>query len=377
MPGQQLDADHFIDNPEEIPTDSESLYALIEGSADKGGGKTGDQADGHDDKSGADAKAGDEQQGATESDEQSNNGASDGADDKGKAGTESQGKGADEQEAPILSKDGKHTIPYAVLATERERRQAAERVAQEMQQKVAQFQSQLASGAAAGQGGQVTEQSGDGQTSDLMSDEDLAQMVKDFPAIQRLVDQTRRLQETVRTFDARFRETEERESARRAQELSRHREQIRAAVDANPTLTFWEQNDQEKWKAAIEADERLAQLPANQGLSLDERFAKAVTIVETIYGPTELPPEWAAKKLEAKADVKKGGESTESVSRKAAEAVEKAGEFRPRTLSEMPGGAAPGTDPLDDLASQSAARIGAQFESMTPDQISAILARAG
>ena len=56
----------------------------------------------------------------------------------------------------------------------------------------------------------------------------------------------------------------------------------------------------------------------------------------------------------------------------------KAAAAKPRTLSDIPGGAVPASDPVEEFAQMSADRLGgAQMANMTTDQISALLNRLG
>ena len=135
--------------------------------------------------------------------------------------------------------------------------------------------------------------------------------------------------------------------------------EVRQAVDANPTLLHWEHNDPDRWAAAIEADTKLQASPAHRGLTLEARLAKAVEIVDAFYGPDTTAPRAKAK-------------PQNSPPKKAAAAKE-----APRTLSDIPGGAVPASDPVEEFAQMSADRLGAQMANMTPDQISALLNRLG
>lgn len=356
------DLDHYLANLGELPDDPAAIDALL-GLKDEAPEE--DREEELDDENG----------------EQGEEGAAPGATD-GKASKEQdQGKDKDdaapenqtgEEEAPVASKDGKHTIPYAVLAAERERRQAAERVTQELHDRIKDLEAR-ASTAGQGRAAQSSQAAATPET--LLSDEDMAALVEDFPAVKKLIDYTRALEGKVGQFESRFAQLEEQEQARAEEAANAQRAVVREAVDANPVLRYWEQQDPEKWAAAIEADTRLSQLPVNSGLSLGERFAKAVQIVETIYGQTDLPEGYAPKVSNATSS--KGKTTDENLAAKAQAAVEKAGQFKPRTLSDMPGGTAPAADPLEDLASMSTGRLGAQMQNMTPDQINALLRRLG
>ena len=260
----------------------------------------------------------------------------------------------EEVEAPIASKDGKHTIPYAVLVTEREKRAAAERMQQELMQRLQDIEAKLAQG----QNVKVEQQ----EVADLISDEDTQNLLADFPALKPVVDYTKRLEKQITEFQQRFAQVEQVEQLREQERAAKAQEEVRQEIDANPTLRFWESKDPDRWQAAIDADAQLRALPINAKLSMRERFEKVVSVVEAIYGATELPPEFAPAKPKA--------------TLKPTEKVEVA-PLKPRTMGEIPGGASPKADDLEGLLEQSAAQLGAKLGTMTPDQINSLLARLG
>ena len=241
-------------------------------------------------------------------------------------------------EAPIASKDGKHTIPYDVLRSERERRKAAEQAMQELQARI-----------------EAMQQTGKPQevADDEASPDELDAMANDFPAVAKLLAHTRKLEQQLQTVAQRMEQED-----RQRQEATMS--EVRQAVDANPTLLHWEHNDPDRWAAAIEADTKLQASPAHRGLTLEARLAKAVEIVDAFYGPDTAAPRAQAQPQEKPAK------------RAAAEA-----KSAPRTLSDIPGGAVPPSDPVEEFAQMSADRLGAQMANMTPDQINALLARLG
>lgn len=302
------DLDYYAANPDEMPTDPDQIAALM---AQMDGTSAPEQAE-NDATAGVEATEG-EQEKTEEAPQQV------------------------EDEAPIASKDGKHTIPYDVLRTEREKRRAAEQAMQELQARIDAMQ----------QTGKPQEQAqGEASTDDLDS------MAEDFPAVAKLLAHTRKLEQQLQTVAQRMEQED-----RQRQEATMS--EVRAAVDANPTLLHWEHNDPDRWAAAIEADTKLQASPAHRGLTLEQRLAKAVEIVEAFYGPDSAAPRAQAK-------------PQNSPPKKAAAAKE-----APRTLSDIPGGAVPASDPMEEFAQMSADRLGAQMASMTPDQISALLNRLG
>lgn len=303
------DLDYYAANPDEMPTDPDQIAALM---AQMDGTPAPEQAE-NDATAGVEATEG-EQEETEEAPQQV------------------------EDEAPIASKDGKHTIPYDVLKSERERRKAAEQAMQELQARIEAMQQ-------TGKPQEVAE--GEASTDDLDS------MAEDFPAVAKLLAHTRKLEQQLQTVAQRMeQEDRQRQEATMAE--------VRQAVDANPTLLHWEHNDPDRWAAAIEADTKLQASPAHRGLTLEQRLAKAVEIVDAFYGPDTAAPRAQAKPQEKPAK------------RVAAEA-----KSAPRTLSDIPGGAVPASDPMEEFAQMSADRLGSQMQNMTPDQITALLARLG
>ena len=302
------DLDYYAANPDEMPTDPDQIAALM---AQMDGTPAPEQAE-NDATAGVEATEG-EQEETEEAPQQV------------------------EDEAPIASKDGKHTIPYDVLKSERERRKAAEQAMQELQARI-----------------DAMQQTGKPQevADDEASPDELDAMANDFPAVAKLLAHTRKLEQQLQSVSQRI---EQEDLARQEASMS----EVRAAVDGNPTLLHWEHNDPDRWAAAIEADTKLQASPAHRGLTLEQRLAKAVEIVDAFYGPDSAAPRAQAK-------------PQNSPPKKAAAAKE-----APRTLSDIPGGAVPASDPVEEFAQMSADRLGAQMANMTPDQISALLNRLG
>lgn len=306
MTDARKDLDYYAANPDEMPTDPDQIAALM---AQMEGTTAPKQAEN-------DATAGVEEAG--------------GEDEKPEEAPQ-------QVDAPIASKDGKHTIPYDVLKSERERRKAAEQAMQELQARI-----------------DAMQQTGKPQevADDEASPDELDAMANDFPAVAKLLAHTRKLEQQLQTVAQRMEQED-----RQRQEATMS--EVRQAVDANPTLLHWEHNDPDRWAAAIEADTKLQASPAHRGLTLEARLAKAVEIVDAFYGPDTTAPRAQAK-------------PQNSPPKKAAAAKD-----APRTLSDIPGGAVPASDPVEEFAQMSADRLGAQMANMTPDQISALLNRLG
>lgn len=341
------DLEYYMAHPDEVPSDAAALATLLGGEPDMTDPEAQDAED-------AEAEQGEDSATPGESE----GGEVDSAEDT------DPGEGSEAEEAPISSKDGKHTIPYAVLATERERRQAAERLKQELEARVTELQARIEAGSLQPAATTQTD-----AVAEMLSDEDIEAIVEDFPSMKKVIDYTKTLERQVSQFAEKFKQIEQTEQHRMQEEQRVQAVEVRAAVDANPVLRYWEQHDPERWQAAVNADNMLQSLPVNSNLTLEQRFEKAVSIVETTYGPTQLPDGYAVKAA-PKASIANLAEAAEKK-------LEKTGRFKPKTLSDMPGGATPAADPLEDFASRSATELGAAMADMSPDQIRTLLSRFG
>lgn len=347
MAEQQKDLAYYLNHPDELPEDVESIATLAGGDTDLG------DSDDDDEELSEPVEKTEEAPAAKVAEAKS---------DEVKE-TTADVAATPVEEAPIATRDGKHTLPYSVLSTERERRQAAERVASDLHAKLEQMQQQASAGTT-----QTTEQQA--AVSDLLADEDLAEVVKDFPAVQKLIDAVGALNAQVTDANSKLQKAQEREERRQQDELDQVRQDTQATIDGIPKLLYVQQERPELWEAAVEADNQLKVLPATKGLTMAQRFEKAVSIVETIYGEIELPAKYAPAKVSTS--------QQPSVADKVEAALAKVSDIsKPTTLNELPGGVTPSADPLEDVAGQSAAALGSQLMNMTPDAISRLLARVG
>lgn len=266
---------------------------------------------------------------------------------------------ANGQEEPqgIATKSGKGVIPYAVLATERERRQAAETAALQLQQRIADLERQASTGVK--QDAEAIE----------ATDDELSQISEDFPQLGKLI---KGLQSKLAATEERLQQVRSVTEQRAAEEAADSRRSVQEAMDENRPLLYWRDKEPELFEQAIEIDQQLQANPRFSHLSLTERFAKVVDAMEALYGPTDLPSEYqiqAPTKSEQKV-------SEKELAQKAKEAAAKAEKSaRPRTLSDMPGGVSMQTD--DNLANMSASELASMMASKSPDEIAAFVARYG
>lgn len=273
------------------------------------------------------------------------------------ASTEAQ----EEEEAPILSADGKHAIPYTVLKQEREARRAAAEQAAELQREAARLQEELQALKQAKQEGIATPT----ETYDP-NDPEIQALESEFPEIARANRAARaeieRLRQEMQARDARIEAMAgqwEREQQAKQQAAM---EEIQAAIDANPTLRYLrsEDGDQRMWEAAVAIDQELQNRPAWASKPIAERFAKVVERLEEDFGPVSVPGKYVAGKPAPAKPVKAKPEEKEDLTI--------------NTLSDIRGGSSPESDDLN-LSSASALDIQSMLQRMTPKQQEEWLAR--
>ena len=251
----------------------------------------------------------------------------------------------------VLTKDGKRAIPYKVLASERDRARAAEQAVADLKKQLESLQTQASTG-------ETTEQAEAG-----LSEEDLAAIGEDFPHLRKILDG---LTGHIKKLEGTVTELRDRESSREAVEQKQTASTVQEAIEATPALLYWQNENSEMFDEAIKYDDMIRANPKNQSLTLEERFQKVVAAMEAVYGPTELPKEYqkevaAPSKDEAAALAKK--------------AIENAEVRRPRTLSDMPGGIPPAQSERERVENMSPSALAAMMSKMSPDDLSAFLAK--
>ncbi|MEO6147529.1 MAG: hypothetical protein ABIT70_10910 [Sulfuriferula sp.] len=252
-----------------------------------------------------------------------------------------------QEEAPIQSRDGKHTIPYNVLATERERRQQAEQAMAELQARIDSLQVQ---GTAA-----PAEVAAPAMAVGAISDEDMAALREDFPAFAKVIEAQ---MAKIDTLESKLSTVYGKEEQREAVEQRTVQQQVRDMIDTNPKLSALEA-DPAAWARAVEIDNMLKAQPENQNLSLAERFDKVVKGYESFYGaitgaaaatPTPTPVPKSAR------------EQAEALLKEKAPAT-------PRSLSDLPGGMPDASSEAQRAENLSEVEMGNMMLKMTPEQI--------
>lgn len=279
----------------------------------------------------------------------------------------------------LLARDGKSQIPYSVLQTEREQRRAAEQAVEQLRQQVEQLTARVnAAPAPAG-----TPPAAEAKQETRVSEQDIEDIAKDFPAAGNVL---KSLMGTVQRLETELSTVRESEGQRRQNEARTASTSVQEAIDNNGTLTFWQQQDPDMFKVAVQFDNQIKADPRNRGLSLDERFAKVVKAVEAVYGETQLPEAFrpapaaapaAAPAVAAPAAAPASKQTPQSVAARAEKAIADAqGQPPVQTLSDIPGGVPPEADELSQLAQLSASDLGNKFMKMDLAQVQALLSRA-
>lgn len=297
------DVAYYLENPDEVPNDPALLEQLAaNGTIEIKAGEDGD------DKKGSDA--------GNPADEAAQG-------DKGKASDAGQGKGNGEVEdgaAGVLGRDGKTVIPYGVLKGAREEAATLRTENEDMRRRIAELEAKGAVTTAqeptADQEDRIKAEftSTYGMTYDEFKDEfgDDQARIMEAQVKQNVVlkDELAALKAN-RGGDPEL--TEQEKAALTVQD----------AIDANTTLSDWQQNNKAMWAAAKAADRAYLDTdPKYAAMDLRERFN---TLIERM-------------------GVKQPVNNKPTVDEKAEEALRKAAENSgvPTSLSSFPAGGAPG-----------------------------------
>lgn len=257
-----------------------------------------------------------------------------------------------DEEASILSADGKHQIPYSVLRRERDARRS-------MEAENAALQKQL----------EDLKQQKPGEANPTLSipeldpeDPDLKALEEEFPEIAKLNKAARaenqRLRQELETTRSKVNEMVGEWEKEKEKKQQAEVEEVNSVIDANPVLRYLRaEGDEKLWNAAVEIDQRLQQSPVWAGKSMAERFEKVVERLQEDFGPVELP-----------ADYQSPGRTTAPPP--AASRQQKPDVDKPtiNTLSDIKGGSSPESSGVN-AENMTAAEIGEYFLSMDPSQL--------
>lgn len=255
-----------------------------------------------------------------------------------------------ESKQVIKSKDGKHEIPYAVLQAERERNRRLEA-------QIAELTAKQASVEAEASGGPKDETPA---VHDIVDEATIAQLREDAPVLANVIDS---LVGRITALQGEVAGAKKVAQTVEAERQVAQRTAVEEAIDAVPKLLHVKHNDVAAYNQIADIDAFLRSQPTYQGMSLNERFEKAVSMYEAVAGPIQLP-------------TRAGQEEAVDAKAKADAAIERATEqARPQTLSDLPGGSPPPKNDLDVVQGMSAVALTNKLINMTPQQAEAFLAR--
>lgn len=162
----------------------------------------------------------------------------------------------------VLTRDGKHVIPYSVLEKTRETALENERRARQLEESNRRLQEQI-DALAAGKG-----ETGAGQPVEVFSRDRIEAVRADFPEMAELMESQNRLAAEL---------AEARRAAVPAQPAAATEDQraaVQAAIDNRPLLAKWQAESPLLFGRATEIDDALRNDPAWAAKPLDDRFAE-------------------------------------------------------------------------------------------------------
>lgn len=276
---------------------------------------------------------------------------------------------SEEQAAGVATKDGKHVIPYSVLQSEREQKNRATQLAQDMAERVRTLEAALAAsanganpGAAARAAVAATAQA------PAMSDADMEALREDFPTVYKA------LQAATARSDALEAQLREQAGFKQEIEAASQRdteETIQDAIDANPKLAHIQASDQTAFTLAQQFDDTLKTHPSWANKPIAERFAKVIEMVEqangaiTVPGGQPKPQEQTTNAADLKAAAKAAAAAQATASKTNV----------PTSLSEFPVGEPAAQTETQALEQMSMSQLAEKFSRMTAEQQDAYLAK--
>lgn len=276
----------------------------------------------------------------------------------------------------VVTADGKHIMPYSVVKGARDAQAQAEQQAREAAQReqdaVAAAEALRVELAAlkAGKGAGAEEIAA--TDDNLKTLREQAEAIRaDLPAMASMFDTLIKEVETTRAKLAQHDEAETTRATEAEHEqtaaLAEVKTRVRTAIDNNPTLAAWEVENVPAFNRAVDFDEVLKNDPTWKGKSYGERFAHAVKLTLT-----DMP---SAK--EAAAPKQRTQELDTDVQARAAKALKDAGDVTVAGLSDLPGGAPPGGNPLENIEAMPAAELANKMAGMSQAQLEAFIVKHG
>ncbi len=267
-----------------------------------------------------------------------------------------------EEEAAILMPSGKGTIPYAVLKSEREKRQAAEEAVAELSQKMEQMQAQLAKGT----------DRGDAKAAEIgtealatMTPEELDALRSDFPVFGKVIDS---LMGTIGTLTKEVETLKQSEQVRTTTSQNQAATTVQELIDGEPILLHLQTSSPDLFAKAIEIDKTLMGNPKYPDMA--SRFEKVAEIMDSTFGPFDGVP----AKVKTPPATHETSVNKDAARKIVLEKIEK-NKAVPNSLSDAPSGEPPASDEVASLENLSALELTDRLLKMSADQRTAYLNR--
>ena len=255
----------------------------------------------------------------------------------------------------ILSRDGKHLIPFSILGASREQtareilaRQDAEARALASAEKSRELQEQLnalqSGTSTAAEAKQAVQGIIDGATM-----EQLDAIREDFPKFADLLEAQIKATSKLEEQLSRVTQGEKNRAVTAEEKASRESQDL---IDANPKLSHLQSTDPEGWEAAVALDDQFKMNPKLAALTIEERFNRVVGAYEAAHGVIGAPA--TLQRTEPKVTPKQNV---------------------PLSMGAIPGGTAPAVDEVAGLSSMGGTQAMSHFDGMTKEQIEAQLDR--
>lgn len=259
----------------------------------------------------------------------------------------------EDETAGVATRDGKHVIPYSVLASERAARAAAEKQLQEVQNRIAALEAKQA-------GQNQTANQGAAADTQAKQDEDrLALLEEDFPTV---AAELKAMHALVKTLQAQVTPLEQSTKQAERERANSVAMTVQEAIDSLPKMAHIQASDPEAFALATTYDKTLRERPEWANKPMSERFQKVLELVEATNGEIKVP-----------------GQKTPSADPKAlkaaaAEKLADAGKTVPTSLSQFPSGAAPAQNEHEAIDQMSTGQLAQKMARMTPAQLDSYFA---
>lgn len=195
-----------------------------------------------------------------------------------------------DQEKVVLSKDGKHTIPYEVLEHARTKAAALEQENQQL--KVIQAERDKLQAALDKHGINL-----DADKAEWLSDDELAALSEDIPSVGK-------------AFNRLIGEINALKQSQASVQVSDGRSEVQIAFDSIPELVSWKAGDQDRLDYAVAKDVELMADPLWQSKPVRERFLEAVRRTASAFGDVVKPEKPETKQDPAQQPQKKAKEDS-------------------------------------------------------------------